>query len=181
MHLLTRLLPVLCAPAIVVALAGCSGKRSGSSTPLPATPPVQATSLPELQNIDLAEQPEVKEFVQKTGGEVVVEEIIYADLTGDGLDDAVVPVSSGGTQGDLAFIVIGYLDGTLKALFSDAPAGGEVRVNVKNRQLVESLPVYSVGDQPHFPSKVKNIYYVWKGDTFVEDHEEVVPGQFPPA
>ena len=101
--------------------------------------------------------------MQKTGGEVVAEEIIYAD-TGDGLDDAVVPCALGGTEGDLAFIVIGYLDGTLRALFSDAPAGGEVRVNVKNRQLVESLPVYSVGDQPHFPSKVKNIYYIWKGN-----------------
>ena len=181
MHRLMRLLPVLLTPVIVIALAGCSGKGGGSSTPLPATLSGQATSLPELQNIDIADQPEVKEFVQKTGGEVAPEEVIYADLTGDGLDDAVVPVSSGGTQGDVAFIVVGYLDGTLKVLFSDAPAGGEVRVSVENRQLVESLPVYSPGDQPHFPSEVKNIYYVWKGDAFVEDHEEIVPSQFPPA
>ena len=176
-----RLLPIVCGPVVIVAVVGCSGGKSAGSSTVPDTAATSVTSVPDLRNIDLASQPDVKEFVQRTGGEVAPEEVIYADLTGDGLDEAVVPVSSGGTQGDVAFIVVGYVDGTLKALFSDAPAGGEVRLSVKNRQLVESLPVYTPGDQPHFPSHVKNVYYVWNGDTFVEDHEEVVPAQLPPA
>ena len=90
------------------------------------------------------------------------------------------PVSSGGTQGNFGFIVMGYLDGKLKALLSEAPAEGEVRVAVTNSQLVETLPVYESGDQPQFPSKVKNIYYAWDGSQFVVDHEETVPNPNPP-
>jgi len=181
---LTRLVPVLCAGLFVVVAAcamGCSGSdNSAGSTATPQRPTAlpAATSSPstDIRAVDLANQPDVKDFVQRLGGEVAPEEVVYADLTGDGLDDAVVPASSGGTQGDLGFIVVGYLDGKLKALFSDAPAGGEVRVAVTGGQLVETLPVYAEGDVPGFPSSVKNIYYAWKDDRFVVDREEVVGG-----
>jgi hypothetical protein len=161
-------------------LAGCSGESPASPTPT-AMPSIAATASQDIRRIDLADQPDVKEFAQSVGGQVAPEEVIYADLTSDGIVDAVVPNSSRGTQGDIAFIVIGYVDGQLTNLFSDAPPGGEVRVSVESQMLVEALPVYSPGDQPHFPSHVKKIYYVWKGDGFVEDHEEEVTGQFPSA
>ena len=125
--------------------------------------------------LDLRSQPDVRAFAQRLHGEVAPEAIIYADLTGDGVDDAVVPVSSGGTQGDLGFIVLDYVDGRLKALLSEAPVGGEVRVAVVSGRLVETLPVYEDADQPGFPSKVKNIYYTWNGSRFAIDHEEVAP------
>jgi len=176
---LSRLVLVLCAGLVVVlAAVSCSGgeKKAGLTatpqTPMPS-PTATASSPMDIRTVGLANQPDVKDFVQRLNGEVAPEEVIYADLTGDGLDDAVVPVSSGGTQGDVGFIVIGYLDGKLKALFSDAPAGGEVRVAVTGGQLVETLPVYAEGDMPGFPSNVKNIYYVWKDDRFVVDHEVI--------
>ena len=71
--------------------------------------------------------------------------IIYSDLIGDGGKEAVVPISSGGTAGDPAFIVVGYRDGKLVGLLTEVPAEGSVQVKVVNQQLVESVPVYSTG------------------------------------
>jgi len=168
---------------VVVGLAfamGCrdSEKGAGSDTPKPSTTSAAATSSPsiDIRAVDLANQPDVRDFAQRLSGEVAPEEVVYADLTGDGRDEAVVPISSGGTQGDVGFIVVGYLDGKLKALFSDAPAGGEVRVAVTDGRLVVTLPVYTEGDTSGFPSNIKNVYYAWKADHFVVDHEEVLSG-----
>jgi hypothetical protein len=173
----------LLAMLIVIGVAFASGcsesdKSAGSATPKSPTTLPAATSSPstDIRAVDLANQPDVKDFTQRLGGEVAPEEVIYVDLTGDGRDDAVVPVSSGGTQGDLGFIVIGYLDGNLKALLSDAPAAGEVRVAVMDGWLVVTLPVYAEGDASGFPSNIKNVYYAWKADHFIVDHEEVLSG-----
>ena len=168
---------------VVIGLAGAMGCRenensAGSATPKPSTTSPAATSSPStnIRAVDLANQPDVKDFAQRLGGEVAPEEVVFADLTGDGRDDAVVPVSSGGTQGDLGFIVIGYLDGNLKALLTDGPGGGEVKVAVMDGRLVVTLPVYAEGDTSGFPSNIKNVYYAWKVDHFVVDHEEVLSG-----
>ncbi len=172
----------LLAASFVVAIAlaaGCSDSEKSASPTATArasttTPAATPSPLPDVKTLDLSTQPDVRDLAQRLGGEVSTEEIIYADLTGDGRDDAIVPISSGGTQGDLGFIVVGYLGGTLKALLTEAPSEGEVRVAVVGGALVETLPVYGSGDLPGFPSSIKNVYYAWKGDHFVVDHEEVV-------
>ena len=78
-----------------------------------------------------------------------------------------MPISSGGTAGNPAFIVVGYRDGILVGLLTEVPEEGSVQVQVVNKQLVESVPVYSPGDLPGFPSEIKNIYYAWNGSGFV--------------
>jgi hypothetical protein len=173
------LLTVLVVLGLAFAM-GCrdSENSGGTATPEPSATSPAATSSPstDIRAVDLANQPDVKDFAQRLSGEVVPEEVVYTDLTGDGLDDAIVPVSSGGTQGDVGLIVVGYLNGKLKALFSDAPAGGEVRVAVTDGRLVVTLPLYAEGDTSGFPSNIKNVYYAWKTDHFVIDHEEVLSG-----
>jgi hypothetical protein len=182
---LGRLIRPLSAGLVILVAAGvlaCSESEKssggpsvtpGGQTALPAATPSPSA---DIRSVDLANQSDVKDFAQSLNGEVAPEEVIYADLTGDGREDAVVPVSSGGTQGDVGFIVVGYVGGKLKALFSDAPAGGEARVAVAAGRLVETLPVYAEGDPPGFPSSIKNIFYAWKDGRFVVDHEEIVSG-----
>jgi len=173
---------LVAAVAVVAFGAACDGDgdKDAASTATPrqstASPAASPSALPDIRSLDLRNQPDVRDFAQHLGGEVAPEEIIYADLTDDGLEDAVAPISSGGTQGDVGFIVVGYLDGKLKALFSDAPAGGEMRVAVADGRLVVTLPVYTEGDTSGFPSNIKNVYYAWKVDHFVVDHEEVLSG-----
>ena len=166
--------------AILLVFAACEdGGKNAEPTSTPtrpstATPALTPTPLPDVRTLDLGEQPVVRDFAQQLNGEIATEEIIYADLTGDGRDDAVVTISSGGTQGDLGFVVVGYLDGKLEELLTEAPTEGEIRVAVSDGLIVESLPVYAAGDLPGFPANVKNVFYAWDGDHFVIDHEEVV-------
>ena len=170
-------LSLLVAAGVLAIACSDDGKSNpvSSVTPATATASPQATAAgpTDIRSVDLANQPDVKAFVQGLDGEVAPEEVIYSDLTGDGVEEAVVPVSSGGTQGDVGFIVVGYVDGKLEALLSDAPEGGEVRVAVTGGLLVETLPVYAEGDAPGFPSSVKSIFYAWQVDHFVVDHEVV--------
>ena len=104
----------------------------------------------------------------------MAEDILYADLTGDGQEEAIVPISSGGTAGNLAFIVLGYRGGDLVTLLSEVPAEGSVQVELEDHHLVEVLPVYSPGDTPGFPSRIKKVQYIWKNGALVVGSEEVV-------
>ena len=105
---------------------------------------------------------------------MVAEDILYADLTGDGEEEAIVPISSGGTAGNLAFIVLGYRGGDLVSLRSEVPSEGSLQVSLEDHHLVEALPVHSPGDAPGFPSRIKKISYIWKDGALVVGQEEVV-------
>lgn len=175
----SRLALALVAGLLLALAVGCGESNKGeepaaTSQRVTASPAATPSPLPDIRTLDLSKQPDVQDLAQRLGGEVAPEEIVYADLTGDGRDEAVVPISSGGTQGDLGFVVLGYQDGGLKALLTEAPKNVSVRVEIRNGQLVESLPLYSEGDLPGFPSQLKNIYYAWRGDHFVVDREEVI-------
>jgi len=164
--------------ALLLAVACGGGKKNSEPTATPRVtvspmPALTPTPLPDLKTLDLAAVPEVKALAQQLSGEVAPDEVIYADLTGDGRDDAVIPISSGGTQGDLGFIVLGYQNGALKVLLSETPQSAVV-VKVLDNQLVESLPVYATSDLPGFPSQIKNTYYRWDGNHLIVDHEETV-------
>ena len=167
---------VFIAAAVLAALAlACGDGDEGKKTPTATSP---ATSTPvspsDIRKVDLDQQADVKALRQRLGGEVVAEDILYADLTGDGQEEAIVPISSGGTAGNLAFIVIGYRGGELVALLSEVPAEGSVQVELEDHHLVEVLPVYSPGDTPGFPSRIKKVQYIWKNGALVVGSEEVV-------
>jgi hypothetical protein len=169
--------------AVIVLLVALGMSCRGGGKEQKATPTgtttVSPTSTPtpqpvDIRGVDLSKESDVAALMQRIGGEVVPEDVIYADLTGDGQEEAVVPIFSGGTAGNLAFIVLGYRDGKLAALLTEVPAEGSVQVSVVNQQLVESLPVYSAGDLPGFPSEIKNVYYAWNGSSFVVAKELTV-------
>ena len=164
--------------ALLLAVACGGGKKNSEPTAIPRAtvspmPALTPTPLLDLKTLDLSAVPEVKALAQQLSGEVAPDEVIYADLTGDGRDDAVIPISSGGTQGDLGFIVLGYQNGSLKVLLSETPQSAVV-VKVLGNQLVESLPVYATSDLPGFPSQIKDTYYRWDGSRLIVDHEETV-------
>ena len=165
------------AAAALAALAvACDDGDEKAKTPTPAaTASATATTAPlDIREVDLAQQPDVKALLQRLGGELVAVDILYADLTGDGQEEAIVPISSGGTAGNPAFIVLGYRGGELVALLSEVPAEGSVQVQLEDHRLVEVLPLYSSGDTPGFPSRIKKVHYIWKDGALVVDREDVV-------
>jgi hypothetical protein len=142
------------------------------------TPTVQSDITPaspsEIRTLDLSQNSAVQELIQQSGGEVDPATIIYVDLTGDGLEEAIVPISSGGTAGTLGFVVLSYQEGKLASLLTETPTGESMQVEVVNGQLIESMPLYAAGDIQGFPSRIKKFYYAWKdGSLFVARNEVV--------
>jgi hypothetical protein len=167
---------VFIAAVVLAALApACGDGDEGKETPTATSP---ATSTPvspsDIRKVDLGQQADVKALQQSLGGGVMAEDVLYADLTGDGQEEAIVPISSGGTAGNLAFIVLGYRGGELVTLLSETPAEGSVQVELEDHHLVEVLPVYGPGDTPDFPSRIKKVQYIWKDGALVVGQEEVV-------
>jgi len=160
--------------ALTLVACGDCHEKAETRTPSATAQPTSSPAPPDIREIDLSQQPAVKALLQHLGGEVVANDILYADLTGDGREEAIVPISSGGTAGNLAFIVLGYRGGELDTLLSEVPAESSVQVELEDHQLVELLPVYSPGDTPGFPSRIKKVHYIWKDGALVVGQEEVV-------
>jgi len=144
-------------------------------------PTATAVANPDIQGVDFSQVPAVEELVADSGGRVLPQEIIFADLTGDGADEAVVPVSSGGSGGNVAYAVFGYRGGDLKELLVVKPEAGRVTVAVEDGMLVETQPVYAPEDPLCCPSQLRHTYYRWDGSELVVDHEktETVPSAKP--
>jgi hypothetical protein len=120
----------------------------------------------------LTQHPALQDFLA-AGGEVDVSRIIYVDITEDGVDDAVVPISSGGTGGDLAVIVLGYGPDGLGELVRVVPREARsIRAKVEEGQLVTTEGVYGPNDALCCPSQILTTWYAWDGSALVADRQE---------
>lgn len=168
------------AAAAALLLAGCGGSSSAvqSSTASPsASASVTPGTLTSVRGIDFRDAvvlaPIIKHF---GGGEVTPERVVYADLTGDRVDEAVAIVESGGTAGDLGAAVftvqqgrpqlLGYIDrgGHVTVTFGAAVAG---LINVRQG-------VYAPGDPQCCPAQLRETVYRWSGEQFVVETEQVI-------
>ena len=169
------LLPIFVA-ALVAAACGTNDDEEGAEATLP--PPLESTATeapgPDIEQVDLSQVPAVEDLVSDTGGELLPEETLFADLTGDGADEAVVPISSGGSGGNVAYAVLGYRDGDLEEILAvkPEPEAGRVTMAVEGGVLVETQPVYGPEDPLCCPSQLQHTYYRWDGEDLVVDHQE---------
>jgi len=143
-----------------------------SSPSPPPKPTATAVSKPDISGVDFSQVPAVEDLLRSSGGRLLPQEIIFADLTGDGVDEAVVPISSGGSGGDVAYAVFGYRGGDLEEIMVVKPAAGRVMVSVGSGVLVETQPVYAPEDPLCCPSQLQHTYYRWDGSKLVVDHQE---------
>ena len=113
----------------------------------------------------------------KKGG-FVSSEVLFADLTGEGKDDAVVTVDSGGSAGIIALYVF------------SAGSGKELKVVYRNQRLyramarinpgpafVYSLPQWKAGDDLCCPSAYRETEVKWsaKSKRFVIANRRTLP------
>jgi hypothetical protein len=158
--------------------AACGTQEAGEprATPSPApeaTATMEAvTPSSDIQGVDFSQVPAVQDLVAESGGDLLPGEIIFADLTGDGVDEAVVPISSGGSGGDIAYAVFGYQGGDLEELLAVKAEAGRVTVSVQGGALVDTQPVYGPEDPLCCPSELRHTYYRWDGSELVVDHED---------
>jgi hypothetical protein len=171
----------------VLVLVACGKQEDEESEGTPSPPPEQTATVapvtpsPEIRDVDFSQVPAVEDLLTESGGRLLPEEIIFADLTGDGVEEAVVSISSGGTGGNVAYAVFGYQGGDLEELLAVKPEAGRVTVSVEDGVLAETQPVYAPEDPLCCPSQLLHRYYRWDGSELVVDHEvtENVPSAKP--
>ena len=188
-----RRIPVLALAALAaVALLGaaCGGGGSSSSqstatapsvatgTPGAGTTPMAgSTATDAIRSIDLEHSAPVQQAIKATGGQFVASQVLYGDLTGDGIEEAVVPVSSGGTMGDIAYVVLTPSDGGVAVLPMEQgdSATGSVTVDIVDGKLVDTRPEYGPTDPECCPSMLRKTAYAWNGSKFAIASSQSIP------
>ena len=155
-----------------------------ASSPLPTAPAItpSSTSTPtsEIRLIDLKNTAPVRAAISESGGQFVQSEVIYADLTGQGAEDAIIPISSGGTMGDIAVVVLDPVGRATRTLLSYYPRSGRgMAIAVQGGKLVITEPVPGPDDPECCPSQLRKTIYGWNGVTLVA--ESVTTGPNPAA
>jgi hypothetical protein len=169
----------LLAGLLMLAVA-CSDDNDGTTAGATATVSTGETGTPsqDIQNEDLTAQPGLSDFLSASGGSVDPERVMYADLTNDAVDEAIVPVSSGGEGGDIAVFVYGYRSGSVTELLRALPEDQSIiAAELRDGALVTSEPVYADGDPFCCPSQLRVKTYGWDGSALAVVDEEL--GQEP--
>lgn len=169
--------------ALLALTAACSsGGGAGNSEPStsPATTGESTagatpTAAPDIRQVDFSKHPVMERYLNGAGGEIDPTAIIYGDLTGDGVEEAVVPVGSGGEGGNIAIFVFGYGAGGLAALIRMLPQGSSIQAEIEDGQVVTTEPVFGASDPLCCPSELRKNTYGWNGTDMAQTGSETVP------
>jgi hypothetical protein len=136
-----------------------------SPTPSPTPPAIRTVDWPAV----------IARELRTEGGAAGVHlaDVIAADLTGDGEDEAIVPISSEGTAGIIGVYVYTMRgDQPLRVL---ALREAQLNVSVEGGLLVVTAPAYAPGDPRCCPSQLRRTTYRWTGTALEPASTELVP------
>jgi hypothetical protein len=91
-------------------------------------------------------------------------------VTGDGAEDAIVPISSGGEGGNIALFVYGFGPTGLAELLRKT-TDTSLTASIVEGQLEVTEASYAVGDPLCCPSDLVTTTYVWDGTSLVPETE----------
>lgn len=132
-----------------------------------------------IQEIDLTKIPEIVAFADVTSGRIATKTAQFADLTGDGRDEVLVSVASGGTFGNYGYFVVTLDDGwpeVIREVTAKPSSRHGLTVEILDGSILETSRVYEPDDPNCCPSLLKRTYYEWDGQGFQMKSTEVVSG-----
>jgi len=113
------------------------------------------------------------EPAEPLGGYALVDDATFADLDGDGAEEAIIPVASGGTAGLLGFLL--YHEDTLRPRLVLVETGYKMSFTVEDQRLIVYRPNY-VGFEPNCcPTSITRSTNTLQGDRLIEWTIEVEP------
>jgi hypothetical protein len=160
--------------AFAVAAAGaCGDDGGGDDTPTPQattggtpfpTPPPKKTPTVDIRDVDVSALPAVQAALEEAGGVYHQEDVIYADVTNDAIEDAVVPVAVDGSLGNIGFIVLTVDGDTARVLMKDFPSElPGLQVALEGEKIVVVQPAPGPDDPECCPSFLRKTVYAWNG------------------
>jgi hypothetical protein len=137
----------------------------------------------DIRLVNFNTDPAVQNVMRQLGsGEVAVPDVLFADLTGDGADEAIVPISSAGTVGNIAYVVLTPkqgLPGETRAILTRrlerGSAGGlNMAVDTSGGRplLVETAAEYGAEDPLCCPSMLRRTTFRWDGYQLQVERED---------
>jgi hypothetical protein len=174
-----RVSALLMAAALALTLTACGG--SDDDDPTPATSPTAGASATSggataIRQVTLEEVADVQVLLAETGAALDRTTVLYADLTQDGIEEAIVPLTSRGTAGDVAFIVLTPDGDGTKTLLSEKPeASRGLALAVTAGKLIATEPVPGPDDPECCPSMLRETTYGWNGAALAVEGVETVP------
>jgi hypothetical protein len=158
--------------ALCIAACGSGGvERTDDEVSTPAD-----TS--SIRQLDLSTAPATQTLLsQLASGAIDEAGTIYADLTGDLREEAVVPVTSQGTLGNIAYIVLRLDAGKPEPILTrtlDRSARHGLKMSVEGGILLESAGVYGDDDPLCCPSLLRVTSFRWDGALLQVEREERV-------
>jgi len=170
-----RLFLILLPCSLVLAAACGSGDEEepeGTPTPIPTPADFAA-----IRDVDFASLPETLDQLQRLGsGSVATDEVFYEDLTGDLREDAVVPITSNGTLGNVAYLIFTLRSGVpeliLTRTMDGTTASGLVMGMDDFGALTETVGLYANEDPLCCPSQLRLTTFRWDGSALQVDGEQ---------
>jgi hypothetical protein len=148
-----------------------------SAVASPQAVPVKVLTAPaDIRGIDLTGVTALQTLVRQHGGRIDRAGATYADLTNDGKEEAIVPITSDGTYGNLAFVVLKEQGGDLEPVLTRL-AGRERRglvMTFESGKLAETSGIYGPTDPNCCPGQIRKTYFRWNGAQLVEDRIETI-------
>jgi hypothetical protein len=168
--------------AVAFSLACGSGEtgdqqgKTGSGTPLVTPPPANADA---IRSVDFTKVSEVQTRLSQLGGgtKLMPSEILYADVTGDRREEAMVPINSGGSLGNVSYLVFTMSNDKPSLILTrslERSNAGGLRMVYEDGRLSEWSGEYGDEDARCCPSKVRKTFFRWDGARLQVDREEVV-------
>ncbi len=153
---------------------GSGGADEPEGTPTLVPTPVDFDA---IRDVDFESLPDTEALLQRLGsGRVATEKLTYEDLTGDMREEAIVPITSDGTLGNIAYLVYTLQKGKpaliLTRTMDRTTASGLVMGIDDFGALTETVGVYDNEDPLCCPSQLRLTTFRWDGSTLQVDGEQ---------
>ena len=150
---------------ILSAACGSGVEEEPEGTPTPVPTP---SDFAAIRDIDFEALPETEALLQRLGsGEVALDHVLFQDLTGDLREEAVVPITSNGTLGNVAYLIYTLESGKPEAILTRTmdrtTASGLVMSIDDFGALTETVGVFGNEDPLCCPSELRLTTFQWDG------------------
>ncbi len=166
-------------PAGDVPFQSQTGAQPAPSSSMPVTAPAAKARSVSLgvESFHVETLPELMAYSRRLGVLIDPESVRFADLTGDGIREAIVPMKSGGSAGDLGVVVYQSRQSgepePILVLLAQPGSGAAIFAEIDGT-LVETAAFYGPSDPECCPRRLVMTFFRWNGSGLVADRTEII-------
>jgi hypothetical protein len=164
-----------CLFALLLTFVVACGDGDGGDSPSQSQTPddSQAIRAVEFESLDAVQNL----IAQLNFGEVDERAVIYTDLTGDRREEAIVPVTSQGTQGNVGYLVFTLDSDEPEVILTrtvDRTSASGLQMSAEDGVLLETRGEFGPEDALCCPSQLRETTFRWDGSALQVDNEVLI-------